>query len=330
MVTDKLSGKKLRYHFNDCGNLLALSDELGFGAFASYAPGGPLNKPEAVSRLQKSVCNLMRDPLMEREDVWQQTVSKGAGTFAYDTDTRSIGWRSPRMDKTSDGGSAGGEDSDGWCGSGMASTHAGAMHGGVETALLEARGKPGKVWYDGAQVEAGVTPGRLNLLSNGDFAFDAMDWEQENGVTVGAVYEASGLAGLASGPQGLGVKMYVMLGGGNGMRRALYQMVRHSGKKGEVYAAGGWSMAHSLPRKAHVACHRSEPGHVAIGDGSGGADGVLYLRRNEARHRNEDGGGRQDVSERLPIQQGQVDGGAAQHQRGRCGRWRISTTRWAG
>ncbi len=46
--------------FNDSGNLVALTDELGYGAFSKYTTTGPPNKPEAVSRLQRSVVSLIR------------------------------------------------------------------------------------------------------------------------------------------------------------------------------------------------------------------------------------------------------------------------------
>ena len=83
IVTDQLSGKKIRYHFNDSGNLVALTDGLGYGAFAKYTTNGPLNRPEAISRLQRSVVSLIRDPLFAG-NIWQQQAN-GAGSFAYDT-----------------------------------------------------------------------------------------------------------------------------------------------------------------------------------------------------------------------------------------------------
>ena len=98
IVTDELSGKKIRYHFNDSGNLVALTDELGYGAFSKYTTSGPLNKPEAVSRLQRSVISLIRDPLFAG-GVWQHQANE-AGTFASDTVTVYLGTRSMRITRT--------------------------------------------------------------------------------------------------------------------------------------------------------------------------------------------------------------------------------------
>ncbi|MEA5015627.1 MAG: DNRLRE domain-containing protein [Candidatus Limiplasma sp.] len=51
-------GKVLTYQFNDYGNVVAVHDELGFAAFAKFSMGKP-NTPEAVSKLQRLVVNLL-------------------------------------------------------------------------------------------------------------------------------------------------------------------------------------------------------------------------------------------------------------------------------
>jgi hypothetical protein len=94
IVTDNLSGKKIRYHFNDSGNLVSISDELGYGAASTYATDGPINKQEAISKLQRSVVNLVRDPTFSTSNVWIEGHAAGTGTncnfthwyrFTYDS-----------------------------------------------------------------------------------------------------------------------------------------------------------------------------------------------------------------------------------------------------
>ena len=104
IVTDNLSGKKIRYHFNDSGNLVSISDGLGYGAASTYATDGPINKPKAISKLQRSVVNLVRDPLFAQDSTWIQGANGGTGTFAYDTVDRVVGARSIKMTKTNDTG----------------------------------------------------------------------------------------------------------------------------------------------------------------------------------------------------------------------------------
>lgn len=93
-----------RKPFNDSGNLIALTDELGYDAFSKYTTSGPLNKPEAVSRLQRSVVSMVRDPLFAG-NVWQrQTVGDGSITYAYDTAVRYLETRSLKISRTDDAG----------------------------------------------------------------------------------------------------------------------------------------------------------------------------------------------------------------------------------
>ena len=107
IVTDRTSGKKIRYHFNDVGNLIAMTDELGFGAFAQYQPTVRMNKPDAISKLQYVVRNLFKNPLFVRDGDWQQGMDAGgASSFAYDYDTKKFGNRSQRINRGNDTGPA--------------------------------------------------------------------------------------------------------------------------------------------------------------------------------------------------------------------------------
>lgn len=97
VVTDLLGGsdKKLYYHFNDYGNVVSVNDELGYAAFAKYSDQYPVNHPETVSRLQKSVVNLLRDSGFEKGNAW--TLSGG---MAYATDSKYMGSRSLKVTTT--------------------------------------------------------------------------------------------------------------------------------------------------------------------------------------------------------------------------------------
>ena len=58
VVTDNLSGKKLFYHFNDYGNCISVNDQLGYACFAKYTDSNPINHPETISKMQRSVAGL--------------------------------------------------------------------------------------------------------------------------------------------------------------------------------------------------------------------------------------------------------------------------------
>ena len=69
MVTDQITGKTLRYHFNDNGNATGVDDGLGYAVFAEYDQSGnnaeaPINHPTSSSRIQRVVNNLLADGLL--------------------------------------------------------------------------------------------------------------------------------------------------------------------------------------------------------------------------------------------------------------------------
>ena len=295
VVTDQLSGKKIRYHFNDTGNLVALTDELGYGAFSKYTTSGPLNKPEAVSRLQRSVMNLIWDPLFAG-NVWRWPIVE-AESITYDTEMKYLGARSLKISRTDDAGTLNAYQTvslttgrtyvlSAWCrtdsgakaklsaeiaGSSGAVTACGQQEtsegewkrisltftlpsdassasSASVTVRLHAEGSAGTVWFDGAQLEEGVTAGRLNLIQNSDFrSRDLTGWSTVSGVSSGSVITAS--TGESTRPAALGEQTFRMTGGGSGSRAELYQDIALSGNKGDVFVAGGWSRAESVPRK---------------------------------------------------------------------------------
>ena len=69
LVTDELTGKSLRYHFNENGNATGVDDGLGYAVFAEYDQSGenadaPINHPTSSSRIQRVVNNLLADGLL--------------------------------------------------------------------------------------------------------------------------------------------------------------------------------------------------------------------------------------------------------------------------
>ena len=304
IVTDNLSGKKIRYHFNDSGNLVSISDELGYGAASTYTVTGPLNKPNAISKLQRSVINLVRDPLFAQDSTWTQGANGGTGTFAYDTTDKFIGMRSLKITKTNDTGNlhvfqsaqltAGksytlsafckaSSDIQSLFSIGLYKTDSTIAwvdvvqsvttewkrisatfdipaegYTGTAAVYLCAKGNAGILWYDGVQLEEGVTPSRLNLLSNCDFRNGTTDWTIPSGATGGSVCAISTLEDASTYPEGLSGQAYKMMGAGTGSIRRVSQEIGISGIQNESFVAGGWSAAHSAPRGSTTERYRME------------------------------------------------------------------------
>lgn len=94
VVTDNLSGKKLFYHFNDYGNCISVNDQLGYAAFAKYSNSNPVNHPEAISKMQRSVVNLLKNHNFETSSDWSLGNSTSGNSLAYTTDACYLGSRS--------------------------------------------------------------------------------------------------------------------------------------------------------------------------------------------------------------------------------------------
>ena len=95
VVTDNLGGKKLFYHFNDYGNCVSVNDQLGYALFAKYSTDYPVNHPEAVSHMQKSIVNLLPNHNFDSDSGWSFTNSSSAAgnTIGYSTDSPYMGKR---------------------------------------------------------------------------------------------------------------------------------------------------------------------------------------------------------------------------------------------
>ena len=93
VVTDNLSGKKLFYHFNDYGNCVSVNDELGHACFAKYSDDNPVNHPQTLSKLQRSVQNLLKNHNFETDSDWGFTNGFPGNTIEYSTQSPYMGSR---------------------------------------------------------------------------------------------------------------------------------------------------------------------------------------------------------------------------------------------
>ena len=100
LVRDEISGKTLRYHFNDDGNQTSVDDELGYAMYTRYDrtddnANAPINHATERSRMQRVVRNLLLDPMCEENSsVWEKSSS---GTITRDQSTRQFGLVSYRL-----------------------------------------------------------------------------------------------------------------------------------------------------------------------------------------------------------------------------------------
>ena len=87
LVTDNISGKTLRYHFNDNGNQISIDDGLGYAVYTEYDQSDdnantPINHATTRSRMQRAVKNMLLDHMMDaNSSVWEKS---STGTFTRD------------------------------------------------------------------------------------------------------------------------------------------------------------------------------------------------------------------------------------------------------
>lgn len=92
-VTDSISGKTLRYHFNENGNQISVDDELGYGRYTKYDQSGsnanaPINHATERSKMQRVVTNLLVDSMLnDNSSAWVQ-----GGTGSFDRDEANYQW----------------------------------------------------------------------------------------------------------------------------------------------------------------------------------------------------------------------------------------------
>ncbi len=293
-----VEGKKLFYHFNDNGNVVSINDELGYGCFAQYTDGMPTNHPEVLSRMQRSVINLLKNHHLETANNWtNQTLDSATGSYAHTTAYHYMGAKSLAMTRTNALGqltsyqavtvtkgkaytfsayyrttsaaqaklqvayrSASGDEiqtesmakqsTDGWDRLSVTLTVPANSTSDAVTVRLMAVTGAGVVYFDCAQLEEGAVANPYNMLENGDFTFNVggkpQAWSENSTNTADSlVYAAS----TGTKPEGLSANTMRLYGGGRTVYPGIYQDIKQTGSKGDVYAAGGWSFNYSKPRQ---------------------------------------------------------------------------------
>lgn len=294
VVTDEISGKKIRYYFADNGNLISMSDELGFGSANTYTSTVPMNKPEAISILQRSSVNFLRDPFFTA-NIWILSSSGCSGSFSYDSNCRMFSLRSLCMNKTSNGGQmfayqdmqldAGKqytlstycktngdirlrlvislnmsnaqqvwidgpieeESPDDFQRRSIVFSVPASGYAGTGRVYLEGVNGIGTLWLEGIQLEEGVTPGRLNLLSNPDFQSGLADWITDGAIPGGSIVSVNTVPDADTYPLGLCGNALKMTGNGTDQYRRQLQTVSVKGVQKDVYVVGGWCLSSTVP-----------------------------------------------------------------------------------
>lgn len=280
------NGKRLIYQFNDWGNVVSVRDELGYASYNKFSDALLPGHPEQVSKLQRSVVNLLPNHNFESDGNWNTVAYGGVGTFGYATDQKYLGTRSMKVNKTNSDGNMCVYMSysnltigktytlSGYIRStGSVYTYATISHnskwydgekvtpGGEWTRIFTTftasavnatlyfitMGGPGTMWIDCAQLEEGAVPNRYNLLQNCDFS--------QNNSGVPASWAANGANtssdGIVTGADALHPSFLtnnrMRLYGDPQINKGFYQDLPLSGSQGDVYVAGGWAKGYSRP-----------------------------------------------------------------------------------
>ena len=88
-----VNGKRMIYQFNDFGNVVSVRDELGYASYSKFSEALLPNHPEQVSKLQRSVVNLLPNHDFELSGYWSNVCYyNGQATFTYDTTEKVHGY----------------------------------------------------------------------------------------------------------------------------------------------------------------------------------------------------------------------------------------------
>ena len=312
-----VNGKRMIYQFNDFGNVVSVRDELGYASYSKFSEALLPNHPEQVSKLQRSVINLLPNHDFESDGYWSTVSYGGTGTYAYSTDQKYLGTRSMKVNKTNTDGNM--------CvkmnydklvigktytlsayirGTGSTYTYATVSFGGKwfdgekvtpgsewvrifttftatatsATLYFITMGGPGTIWIDCAQLEEGAVPNRYNLLRNCDFS--------QNSSGVPTFWTANGVNTSEDAIVTDADALHPTFLTNNRMRlygdpqtnKGIYQDLPLSGSQGDVYVAGGWAKGFSRP----IGDDKRHFGiRVAFKNGSGAYENGEILNWNE-------------------------------------------------
>ena len=311
-----VNGKRMIYQFNDFGNVVSVRDELGYASYSKFSEALLPNHPEQVSKLQRSVINLLPNHDFELDGYWNTALNDGEGSFAYVTDQKYLGTRSMRMMKTNaDGnlcvymsysnleigkaytlsgyirssgnvqGYATVQHQNNWFNSelltpGSEWTRVAVSFTAASTSatLCFVTMGTGTLWVDCAQLEVGSVPNRYNLLRNCDFSL--------NSSGVPTFWTANGVNTSEDAIVTDADALHPTFLTNNRMRlygdpqtnKGIYQDLPLSGSQGDVYVAGGWAKGFSRP----IGDDKRHFGiRVAFKNGSGAYENGEILNWNE-------------------------------------------------
>ena len=311
-----VNGKRMIYQFNDFGNVVSVRDELGYASYSKFSEALLPNHPEQVSKLQRSVINLLPNHDFELDGYWNTALNDGEGSFAYVTDQKYLGSRSMRMMKTNaDGnlcvymsysnleigkaytlsgyirssgnvqGYATVQHQNNWFNSelltpGSEWTRVAVSFTAASTSatLCFVTMGTGTLWVDCAQLEVGSVPNRYNLLRNCDFSL--------NSSGVPTFWTANGVNtsedAIVTDADALHPTFLtnnrMRLHGDPQTNKGIYQDLPLSGSQGDVYVAGGWAKGFSRP----IGDDKRHFGiRVAFKNGSGAYENGEILNWNE-------------------------------------------------
>ena len=312
-----VNGKRMIYQFNDFGNVVSVRDELGYASYSKFSEALLPNHPEQVSKLQRSVVNLLPNHDFELSGYWSNACYyNGQATFTYDTTEKYMGTRSMKVNKTNNEGNAClfmsfnklevgktytlsaymKSTLDVNC---YATVSQGAWYDGEKvtsynkwtrifttftatradaTLYFITMGGPGTVWIDCAQLEEGTVPNRYNLIRNSDFS--------QNDSGVPTFWTANGVNTSEDAIVTDADALHPTFLTNNRMRlygdpqtnKGIYQDLPLSGSQGDVYVAGGWAKGFSRP----IGDDKRHFGiRVAFKNGSGAYENGEILNWNE-------------------------------------------------
>lgn len=311
-----VNGKRMIYQFNDFGNVVSVRDELGYASYSKFSEALLPNHPEQVSKLQRSVINLLPNHDFELDGYWNTALNDGEGSFAYVTDQKYLGSRSMRMMKTNaDGnlcvymsysnleigkaytlsgyirssgnvqGYATVQHQNNWFNSelltpGSEWTRVAVSFTAASTSatLCFVTTGTGTLWVDCAQLEVGSVPNRYNLLRNCDFSL--------NSSGVPTFWTANGVNTSEDAIVTDADALHPTFLTNNRMRlygdpqtnKGIYQDLPLSGSQGDVYVVGGWAKGFSRP----IGDDKRHFGiRVAFKNGSGAYENGEILNWNE-------------------------------------------------
>ncbi len=281
-VTDN-RGRDIVYQFNDAGQAVSVRDSSGNAVYAAYGTAEQTTTQlSAVSKLQHTVVNMLKNPSFDNDAPYQWTVT-GTGTTIYGGVPHTGRWSL----KLNAGGYAAqtvsvtpGKTYT------LSAYFTGAPGGVVEayngTTLLgrsdptELTSVPGESWErtaktftvpsgvtsitvrtaklssstgntfaDSVQLEAGSSPNRVNLIVNSDLS-DGL-----NSFTSTGFDSNDGVVTNSDTTHPSGLSSNVLKITGSFKDEYVMQKILVDGKKGDTYSFGGWCASDSIPMGYH-------------------------------------------------------------------------------